>query len=509
MMQPVDPAHVRVQEALRASEERLRHLVEHAQDLIYDCDRQGRFTYVNPAAARLMKYHPDELIGRRFLQLVHDAHHRRVARLYARQFRDGLPSTYLEFEAVTKTGDIVWIGQHVQLIAEDGVVAGVQAIARDITPQKDAEDRLRRSEAKYRSLIQGAAYGIYRSTAEGQILDANPAFAHMLGYDAVEEVTGLNMTDVYRSASDREHIIERYKPDRAGALEVEWKKKDGTPITVWLTARGVEFEADGRSGFEGIVEDITAKRALEAQLREAQKMEAIGLLARGVAHDFNNVLAAILGCSNLIVKQLPPEHPAREDAIEIGKAAARGAALTRQLLAFSRRRAMDVPAIDLSAVVRGLETLLLRVVGNAITLRIEAPGPVSIAAEPGQIEQVVMNLVVNARDAMPDGGRLDIAVEVLNIDNHATIAYPAVLPGRYARIAVTDTGTGIAAEAQRHVFEPFFTTKDPSRGTGLGLSIVYGIAKEAGGTVLFSTEPNQGTTFEILIPLAAQTFHPV
>jgi len=209
------------------------------------------------------------------------------------------------------------------------------------------------------------------------------------------------------------------------------------------------------------------------------------------------------------VKQLPPEHPAREDAIEIGKAAARGAALTRQLLAFSRRRAMDVPAIDLSAVVRGLETLLLRVVGNAITLRIEAPGPVSIAAEPGQIEQVVMNLVVNARDAMPDGGRLDIAVEVLNIDNHATIAYPAVLPGRYARIAVTDTGTGIAAEAQRHVFEPFFTTKDPSRGTGLGLSIVYGIAKEAGGTVLFSTEPNQGTTFEILIPLAAQTSHPI
>ena len=269
MTQPADPAHMRVQEALRASEERLRHLVEHAQDLIYYCDRQGCFTYVNPAAARLMKYHPDELIGRHFLQLIHRGHHRRAGRLYTRQLRDGLPSTYLEFEAVTKTGDTVWIGQHVQLIAEGGVVAGVQAIARDITPQKDAEDRLRRSEAKYRSLIHGAAYGIYRSTSEGQILDANPAFARMLGYDAVEEVTGLNMTDVYRFASEREHIIERYKPNRVGALEVEWKKKDGTPITVWLTARGVEFEADGRSGFEGIVEDITAKRALEAQLREA------------------------------------------------------------------------------------------------------------------------------------------------------------------------------------------------------------------------------------------------
>jgi two-component system, cell cycle sensor histidine kinase and response regulator CckA len=504
MAQPADPARVRAEDALRASEERLRHLVEHAQDLIYSCDAQGRFTYVNPAAARLMKYRADELIGRHCFELIHPDHHRRAGRLYARQFRDRLPSTYLEFAAVTKSGDRVWIGQHLQLIAESGVLAGAQAIARDITPQKDAEDRLRQSEAKYRSLIHGAAYGIYRSTFDGQILDANPAFARMLGYDAVEEVTGLNMTAVYRFASDREHIIERYKPDRMGALETEWKRKDGTPITVWLTARAVDFEADGRSGFEGIVEDITAKRALEAQLREAQKMEAIGILARGIAHDFNNVLAAILGCSNVIVSQLEPAHPSREEAIEIGKAAGRGAALTRQLLAFSRRRAMDVPAIDLSAVVRGLENLLQRVVGNAITLRIDTPGPVSVVAEAGQIEQVVMNLVVNARDAMPDGGRLDIVVEVLQL-GHSANTYPAVLPGLYARLAVRDTGTGIPADVQRHVFEPFFTTKDPSRGTGLGLSIVYGIAKEAGGTVFFSTAPGQGTTFEILIPLAAQT----
>jgi two-component system cell cycle sensor histidine kinase/response regulator CckA len=509
MTLPADPARVRAEAALRASEERLRHLVEHAQDVIYCCDAQGNFTYVNPAAARLMKYHADELLGRHFLEIIHPDHHERAGRLYARQFLERLPSTYLEFAAVTKSGDTVWIGQHVQLIAEGGAVAGVQAIARDITPQKDAEERLRRSEAKYRSLIQGAAYGIYRSTFEGRILDANPAFVQMLGYGSVEEVTALNMADVYRVAADREQIIERYKPERGGAAEVEWKRKDGTPITVCLSARVVDFEADGLSCFEGVVEDVTAKRTLEAQLREAQKMEAIGVLARGVAHDFNNVLAAILGCSNLLVSHLEPGHPARDDAAEIGKAVARGAWLTRQLLDFSRPRAVDMPATDLGAVVRGLEQMLQRVVGEAITLQIDTrePAPV-VRAEPGQIEQMVMNLVVNARDAMPRGGRIDIVVEVRDPDPHAAIVYPGGQPARTARIAVHDTGTGIAASAQPHVFEPFFTTKEPSKGTGLGLSIVYGIAKEAGGTVLFSTVPDAGTTFEILIPLAAGSARP-
>src|SRR5204863_1856225 len=212
-----------------------------------------------------------------------------------------------------------------------GQITGVQAIARDITRQKDVEERLRRSEARYRSLIQGAAYGIYRSTFDGTILDANPALAHMLGYGAPDQLISRNMSDLYRSPEDRARLIERFGHQRFGSADVYWKKKDGTPVLVRLTARIVDLE-DGTASFEGIAEDVTARRALEEQLRQAQKMEAVGRLARGIAHDFNNVLAAILGCSDLLVARMKDDDPSKIDAEEIRKAADRGAALTRQLL---------------------------------------------------------------------------------------------------------------------------------------------------------------------------------
>jgi PAS domain S-box-containing protein len=228
----------KAEEALRASEERLRHLVEHAQDLIYYCDANGRFTYVNPTAARVMQYEMQELLGRHFLTLIRRDHQAAAAELYQRQLAERTPTTYFEFPAITKRGDTVWVGQHVQLVYEGGHVVGVHAIARDITRQKDAEDRLRKSEARYRSLIQGAAYGIYRTTMEGEILDANPAFASMLGY-SVDELHTLNMSQIYKTPSDRAAPIEQYQ--RAGnqmpTTDVTWQRKDGTPIIVRLTAR--------------------------------------------------------------------------------------------------------------------------------------------------------------------------------------------------------------------------------------------------------------------------------
>ena len=493
------------EEALRASEERLRYFVRNAQDIIYNCDLHGRFTYANPTAARVMEYEEGELLGRTYMTLVRRDYRAAAADLYARQMRERTPNTYFEFPAITKTGGTIWLGQQVQLVYDGDTIVGVQAIARDISRQKDAEERLRQSEARYRSLIQGAAYGIYQSAFDGTILDANPALAQMLGYNSPEELIARNMSDLYRSPEDRERLIARFGSQRFGSSDVDWVKKDGTPVLVRLTARLVDLEEENTSCFEGIAEDITARRALEEQLRQAQKMEAVGRLARGVAHDFNNVLAAILGCADLMVMRLKADDPNLQDAEEIQQAAERGATLTRQLLAFSRRQTIKPQILDLHEVVRGFESMLRRLTDN-VELGLDTPGPPPIVrAEPGQIEQVLLNLVVNARDAVPDGGTIDVVVEAVTLDDRGTLAYPGMPAGRYARIVVRDTGAGIPLEAQRHVFEPFFSTKDPDKGTGLGLSIVYGIAKEAGGTVTFSTATggeHRGTTFEVLLPLA-------
>jgi len=283
---------------------------------------------------------------------------------------------------------------------------------------------------------------------------------------------------------------------------VRWRRKDGSTILVHLSARRVEFE-DGAIGFEGIAEDVTERRALEEQLRRAQRMEAIGRLARGVAHDFNNVLAAIIGSGDLLQMQLREDDPAREEAIEIQKAAERGASLTRRLLTFARSQMLEPEVMDLDAALPPLAGTLQRVAGERVEVRVRTPGrPTRIRIEPGQLEQVLLNLVVNARDAMlPAGGTVDVAVDTLALDVKAAAAYSGLPAGDYTCISVRDTGTGIDPHMQPHVFEPFFTTKDPSKGTGLGLSIVYSVAKEAGGTVTFTSAPNEGTTFDVILPL--------
>ena len=490
------------EEALRASEEHLRHIVENAQDLIYYCDREGRFTYVNPTAARVMQYAEHELIGRHFLSLVRPDYQQAAGDVYQRQMLDRTPTTYLELPAVTKTGQTIWVGQHVQLVYEGERVTAIHAITRDISRQKDADDRLRKSEARYRSLIQGAAYGIYRATVDGTILDANPALANMLGY-TVDELLALDMSAVYKSSAERGALIDRYRRENNQTLatDVTWQRKDGTPIVVRLTARVVDFD-DGLSCFEGVAEDITEKRALEDQLREALKMEALGRLARRVAHDFNNVLAAIIGCSDLLCMSLKPDDPSRHESDEIRRAALRGAALTRQLLAFSRSQKPDAKLLDLNEAVLRLESILRGLVGERVSLTVRVSStPTRVRVEPGQLEQMLLNLVVNARDAMPEGGPIDVLVEPVRLDERSVLRYPGIADGPFARLAVTDTGVGIDPDVEAHIFEPLFTTKDASKGTGLGLSIVYGIAKAAGGTVSFTTGPTQGTTFEVLLPL--------
>ncbi|MDE3155127.1 MAG: PAS domain S-box protein [Acidobacteriota bacterium] len=490
--------------ALHDSELRYRYLVDHASDIIYSCDAGGCLRFFSRRGATLLKYRDSDLLGRHFLQFIRPDYRDRAGAFYADQFLRRLPNTYFEFPAVSSDGTIVWLGQNVQLVIEDDVIVGVQAIARDITKQKQAEEALRRSEARYRSLIQGAAYGIYRSSVDGQVLDANPALAAMLGYGSTTELLALNLgTDIYRDPADRLRLMSKHAGEETTTgEEVDWRRKDGTPIRVRLSVRVVQSE-EAEAYFEGIVEDVTERRALEEQLRQAQKMEAIGRLARGIAHDFNNILAAIEGSSDLLLARLPPDSPSRQDAEEIANAAERGAALTRQLLAFSRQQPLPPRVFDLGAAVHDMQPTLRRVAGSRIVLRVEAgAGPALVRAEPTQIEQVVMNLAVNARDAMPDGGTLTIAVERRDFDGAAAlrVGLPA---GRYACLRVEDTGTGIPGEIQAQIFEPFFTTKDPQTGTGLGLSIVYNIVRDCGGTIALTSVVNRGTTFEVLLPLVA------
>jgi PAS domain S-box-containing protein len=493
----------RTDDALKASELRLRQLFETAPDTIWCMNPQGFITYANPTASRVTKYQGSELVGRQFYALVRPDAQTAVREFYARQMADHIVNSYLEFPIVAKDGETIWVGQHTQLLIDEDQLLGVQAICRDISTQKAAEVRLRRSEARYRSLIQGAAYGLFRTTLDGRIVDANPAFANMLGYDSVEDLKTINISEVYANPETRALIIERHlrTPGRTLSGEFAWRRKDGTAIVVRLAARLVDVALEddcAGNTLEGIAEDITHKRALEEQLRQSQKMEAVGRLARGIAHDFNNVLAAILGSADLMQLRLKPGDDLMVEAAEIATAAERGAALTRQLLAFSRRQAVEPAVIDVHNVLRGLDSMLQRITGD-VTLRLHTPGPPPlIRSEPGQLEQVVMNLVLNARDASRRDGMIDVTGDIVTFKAPNT---PGLPTGAYARIGVHDTGTGIDPELQRLVFEPFFTTKDPAQGNGLGLSIVYGIAREAGGTVTFTSEPGQGTTFEVFLPL--------
>ena len=370
---------------------------------------------------------------------------------------------------------------------------------------REAEDRRarRESEASYRTLVQKAPLGIYRSTPAGRFLSANTALVRILGYDSPEDLLALDMaTDVYADAEERRRLIEQdtYTDQVYDELEATWKKKDGTRIRVQLSARAHRDAAGQVEYYEAFVRDITSQRQLEAQLAQAQKMEAIGRLAGGVAHDFNNLLTVILSYSELLLQDLPSEAPTRDDIEQIRKAANGASELTRQLLAFSRQQVLQPKVVDLNAAVSGIERLLGRVLREDIHLECSvAPDAGTVKVDPGQLEQVIMNLAVNARDAMPNGGRVTIETANVDIDETYVQGHALAAPGRYVMLGVTDTGMGMDAATQARIFEPFFTTKEVGKGTGLGLATVQGIVQQSGGFIWVYSEPNHGTCFKVYL----------
>jgi two-component system cell cycle sensor histidine kinase/response regulator CckA len=369
--------------------------------------------------------------------------------------------------------------------------------------RKRNEQALRRSEVCYRSLVQTAVYGIYRSSLEGRFLDVNPALIGMLGYNSTVEVLALDpQKDVFVDPAEYTRLVDEFhRTGRMDGFEVRWKRKDGAIITVRISGRAVAGGDEPADVLEAIAEDITERRVLEDQFRQAQKMEAVGRLAGGIAHDFNNLLMVISGYTEVLLGQLTLGNPLHSKAEAIQQASDRATTLTRQLLAFSRKQLLELKVIDVNAIVADMERLLRPLIGEHIELTTSlAPAVGCTRADAGQLEQVIMNLVVNAKDAMPNGGKISIRTSSVTLDDSYRPENTFIKNGPYVMISVSDTGEGMDRETQARIFEPFFTTKEKGKGTGLGLSTVYGIIKQSGGYVFVQSEPARGTVFTIYFP---------
>ncbi len=618
--------------ALNQDEKKFKALLESPPDVMIILNRDGHIVFVNSATEIMFGYQLEELLGKPFQMLFPERFQAQSAELYRRLLSTpGVQEQTLQREVSCRRKDGSEFPAEISSSTIETLRGAVIGVAvRDITQRKQAEEALRQSEERYRTLFENAPVGIYRTTPEGEVLAGNPALVRMLGYSSFQELAHSNLNATSSGAeyprSDFMQLMEA-RGEVAG-LESVWRKKDGGTLLIQENARAIRDESGKILYYEGTVEDITERKraeaenmrlvtaieqsaegvvitntqgeiqyvnpaftritgyareevlghnprilksgkhdpefyrhlwdtilkgqswngemvnqrkdgtlyteqmsiapvrgaqgevthfiatkqditerkTLEAQLQQAAKIEAVGRLAGGVAHDFNNLLTIINGYSELLLDELSSDPTLSGYVKEIYGSGERAAALTRQLLAFSRRQVLDPQVLDLNSVVSNLENMLRRLIGEDIVLLTRlAPDLARVKADPGQIEQVIVNLAVNARDAMPYGGKLTI--ETGNADLDATYAqnHPTVKPCAHVMLAVSDTGAGMSPETQEHIFEPFFTTKEKGKGTGLGLATVYGIVKQSGGSIWVYSELGQGTVFKVYFPIVSES----
>jgi two-component system cell cycle sensor histidine kinase/response regulator CckA len=392
-------------------------------------------------------------------------------------------------------------------ILKDNLVRLPTAV-RQAIQRKEADGALRWSEAEFRSLVDHALVGIYRASVnEDRFLAVNPALVKMLGYASADEVLGLSLSrDVYRDAHGRKKILDTKSAEGCYlGLEVQWKQKDGRPLTVRISGRPIHNEQGEAVIHEVVAEDITKQKAFEQQLWQSQKLEAVGRLAGGVAHDFNNLLTVVNGCAELAL-YYTADARVRKYSEQIIAAVTKASLVTRQLLTFSRKQVFKSKVLDLNVLLRDFVTFLPHIVGENVEINlVTAAAPVFVEIDKGQTEQVIMNLVVNARDAMPNGGKLAIETATVDFaDGDGNVRpNPEVVNGCYVTLTVTDTGTGMDQETRSRIFEPYFTTKEAGKGTGLGLATVFGIVKQAGGFLAVDSKIGKGTTFSVYFPRIA------
>jgi two-component system cell cycle sensor histidine kinase/response regulator CckA len=505
------------EDALRKSEEKYRTILETMNEGLFENDLKGNYTYLNDAACRMVGYEREELIGRSFRETSSPELAKFLHEVFRRVYETGNPEMLVDYEVRHKDGSVRIHQSHPSLIRDsNGKPIGFRNLVRDVTELKNAEIAMRKSEERYRMIAENVHDIIWTIDVPGmRYTYVSPAVFGVMGFRS-EELLSKHARDYMTPASyafvERLLAEEHDRKDSAvnplRTMELELNRKDGG--TVWVEV-AVTYNRDAKGAIAeilGVTRDITErKRAeeerhkLETQLLHAQKMESVGRLAGGVAHDFNNMLNVILGYAELIKIQLSNSDPLFKDVTEIEKAAYRSRDVTRQLLAFSRKQIIAPRPVDLNELILNMQNSLVRLIGEDIDLRF-CPGEKlwRIQFDPSQMEQIIFNLGVNARDAMPVGGKLTIETENVQLNEAYCRDHLGFTPGQYVLLGVSDDGAGMDKETLSHVFEPFFTTKETGKGTGLGLATVYGIVKQNDGLINVYSEPGRGTVFRIYIP---------
>jgi PAS domain S-box-containing protein len=491
----------KIEAELWESEEEFRKLALHLRQVLWMIDAtETKMHYISPAYEKVWGRTCKSLFDnpRSFLDAVHPEDRERVVSAEARKYQTGRFNE--EYRILRPDESVRWIWDRGYPIQdEQGQTKGFVGIAEDITERKEAEvDR-----ARLAAIVECSEDAIVSKTTDGIVINWNPGAERLYGYSA-EEMIGRPISILFTPDHYQEYlqIMEKVgRGERLPAYDTVRRRKDGTVITVSVDICPIEVRDAGVVGASKIAHDVTKIKRLEEHLRQSQKMEAVGRLAGGVAHDFNNLLTVICGCSDMLLNGVPSGDSTRDLLLAINKAGERAATLTRQLLAFSRKKVLEPKVLDLNAMVADSEKMLKRLVGEDVDLvAVLDPALGRAKADLGQVEQVLMNLVVNARDAMPQGGKLTLETANAVLDQTYCRSHAEVKPGRYITLAVSDSGCGMDEQTRAHVFEPFFTTKEPGQGTGLGLAMVYGFIKQSGGHVSVYSELGVGSTFKIYLP---------
>jgi PAS domain S-box-containing protein len=498
-------ARRQAEDALRSTKERLQHVVSSSPAVLYSLRVVGQTLvpdWVSANIEQLLGYAPSEVMSSEWwVDRVHTEDREPVLAQVQKLLGEGHVAREYRFRR--KDGVYRWVRDEQKLVRDtEGKPVEVVASWSDVTERKQAELRLQEREEQYRLLFDSNPHPMWVFDAEKlAFLAVNEAAVRQYGYSP-GEFRGMTINDI-RPPEEipalSEHLKDLLRTPPGSPGDWRHRTKDGSIIEVEVSSNPITFQ--GREAVLVLANDVTEKKKLEAQLLQAQKMEAIGQLAGGVAHDFNNLLGVITGYTELLLKDLGAVHPGVRRAEEIQKAADRAGSLTRQLLAFSRKQVLVPEVLDLNNVLDDTERMLRRLIGEDIQLvTVFAPGLGRVKADPGQMEQVIVNLAVNARDAMPRGGKLIIETANVDLDANYSRTHADVKPGSYVMLAVSDTGHGMDADTMTHIFEPFFTTKEEGKGTGLGLSTVFGIVKQSGGHVAVYSEVGRGTSFKVYLP---------
>lgn len=531
-----------------------RLLVDHANDIMYRTDASGRLTFINASTSRLLGYTEEELLGRRFSELLRPDMRGKAERFYGRQYVRRIPNTYFEFPAITKDGREIWFGQNVQVLVEQGAVIGFQAIVRDLTASKGLERELREVEARWNHAFESSGDGVWDWDCRSADAFFSTRWKTMFGHTDADVSSRLEEWESRIHPADRVRVLaarSRHLRNETAAYSCEYRMRCKDQSYKWVLDRGkvISRAADGgplrmvgtltditelkltqealtrahseleqrihtrtaelTRAYEALQQQVAEREKAEAQFRQAQKLEAIGRLAGGVAHDFNNLLTVIQGYTDLLMQQGSATDPARSYLQEILLAGERAQSLTRQLLAFGRQQVLAPQPIDINQAIANFSPMLHRLIGETIVLDTRAtPSLGLVHADPCQLDQVIMNLVVNARDAMPGGGRLTLETQNVVLTEPHLTRTAVLAPGAYVMLAVRDTGSGIPASILPQIFDPFVTTKALGQGTGLGLAMVLGIVSQSGGAIDIDSQVGAGTTFSIYLPRTDQAAAP-